>query len=331
MPIITDYINLFASNQISPKTALVYRQELRRFAAFVGVGIEDLTIGHVLDYRNSHNGLAPSTLSWKISVIRSFLTFLVQERVIPHNLALSVKSPRVRRHSRITDFGPSQFEQLVRGIDTRTASGHRNRCMIMAMGLLGLRVSEICGLRLGQVQQHGEQMVLSFTSKGLAHRLVPLIKNMDWEIAQFIDRHRLKQPATAPVFPARASDTRPLTTRAAAYMVGIAYRQTGLAGQLTPHDLRHFALSTLAAEGYDLFTIQTFAGHSQLATIAQYLHRLNQQRTFLNQLHKNSLIRNSKEPNHDSLEPLQLGLMETVPSQIPYPQSRALATPRAKA
>ena len=297
----TRHITLFTANQVSPHTARAYRSELRRFMDHAGVAATDLTIEHILDYRNALAGRAPATIAWKISIIRSFLSFLVQERIIAHNPAISVKSPRVQRHSRISHFGPEQFDRLLEVIDTHIAIGHRNHCMIKVMGLLGLRVSEVCGLRLGQIQKHGEQWVLSFTSKGLAARLVPLIKNMDWELAHFIDRHRLDRPATAPVFPSRRSDTRPLTTRAVSHIVKNIYRQTGLEGKLSPHDLRHFALSTLLAEGYDLFAIQTFAGHSQLATTANYLHRLSRQQAFLNTFgHSNSLIRHQEGTHKNS-------------------------------
>ena len=145
------------------------------------------------------------------------------------------------------------------------------------------------------------QLVLSFTSKGMAPRLVPLIKKIDWELAHFIDRHRLNRPPTEPVFPSRRSDNRPLTTRAVAHIIKRIYRQTGLKGSISPHDLRPVALSTLLAEGYDLFTIQTFAGHSQLSTTANYLHRLSRQEAFLNTFgDSNSLIRHQEETHKNS-------------------------------
>ena len=60
--------------------------------------------------------------------------------------------------------------------------------------------------------------------------------------------------------------------------------QAGFTKQISPHTLRHYALSRMLEDGYDLFTIQQFAGHSQLATTARYLHDLKQNDTYFNNL-----------------------------------------------
>lgn len=88
MSVFNRHITLFTANQVSPHTARAYGSELRRFMDHAGVDAPDLTIEHILDYRNALVGRASATIAWKISIIRSFLSFLVQERIISYNPAL---------------------------------------------------------------------------------------------------------------------------------------------------------------------------------------------------------------------------------------------------
>ena len=110
------YIDLFTLNQVSQNTANVYRQELIRFFKHINNKNGSVTLEQILQYRNSLTNLHPITVAWKMSVIRSFFSFLVQEQVITQNPAINVKSPRVRRHPHFPSFGLKQFKILINNV-----------------------------------------------------------------------------------------------------------------------------------------------------------------------------------------------------------------------
>ena len=79
--------------------------------------------------------------------------------------------------------------------------------------------------------------------------------------------------------------------RAVQYIIKQACKEAGISTDVSPHSLRHYALSNLLSEDYDIFTIQVFAGYSQLATTARYLHKLNNENRYRAEfLRKNTLI-----------------------------------------
>jgi len=288
----TYYINLFSLNQVSLNTAYSYKLELVRFFQFTQTSIKDIHIAHILKYRHSLLGYHPTTIAWKISVIRSFFSFLVQERIVTHNPAISVKSPRVKKHPQFPNFNQTHFKKLLSGSKDNSFYSLRDCCLIRCMGQLGLRVSEVRSLRLESMDDNNEFPCLLIIGKGNSIRSVPLINGIQKTIDQYLIQYPFEPKPNSPLFPASTKTERPLSPRGIQYIVQRYCKRAGLSDQITPHTLRHFALSTLLHNGHDIFTIQTFAGHSQLATTARYLHNLNQQEHyFMNIMHENSLIR----------------------------------------
>ena len=145
------------------------------------------------------------------------------------------------------------------------------------MGRLGMRVSEVCNLRLDSIDDNSDFPVLLIIGKGNAIRSVPILDGVSDQLDRYISKYPLPAIADYPLFPATQNKQRPLTTRSIQLILKRQCQRVGLSKAISPHTLRHFALSTLLKEGYDLFTIQNFAGHSQLATTARYLHNLKQQ------------------------------------------------------
>ena len=286
------YIDLFTLNQVSKNTANVYRQELIRFFKHINNRNGFVTLKQILQYRNSLTNLHPITIAWKMSVIRSFFSFLVQEQVITHNPALAVKSPRVKRHPHFPSFAFKQFKSLINNVDKTTFKGFRDYCLFMCMGRLGMRVSEVCNLSHASFDDDADQPTFLIFGKGNAIRTVPILDKFSDTLQDYLKFYPFVLQSNYPLFPATQKTVRPLTTRAIQQIIKRNCHQAGIKGNITPHTLRHFALSRLLKEGQDIFTIQTFAGHSQLATTARYLHNLKKQKEYtMNIVHKKSLMR----------------------------------------
>lgn len=290
------YIDLFTLNQVSQNTANVYRQELIRFFKHINNRNGSVNLEQILQYRNSLTNLHPITVAWKMSVIRSFFSFLVQEQVITHNPAINVKSPRVRRHPHFPSFALKQFNKLINNVDKNTFRGFRDYCLFVCMGRLGMRVSEVCNLSHASFDGDADQPTILIFGKGNAIRTVPILDKFSDALQDYLQYYPFIIQENYPLFPATAVTLRPLTTRAIQHIIKRNCLQAGIKGNITPHTLRHFALSRLLKEGQDIFTIQTFAGHSQLATTARYLHNLKKQKEYtMNIVHKKGLVRTFKK------------------------------------
>lgn len=290
------YIDLFTLNQVSKNTANVYRQELTRFFKHVNNRNGSVTLEQILQYRNSLTKLHPITIAWKMSVIRSFFSFLVQEQVIAQNPAINVKSPRVRRHPHFPSFALKQFKILINNVDKTTFRGFRDYCLFMCMGRLGMRVSEVCNLSHASFDNDADQPTFLIFGKGNAIRTIPILDKFSDVLQDYLQYYPFVIQENYPLFPATSVTLRPLTTRAIQKIIKRNCLQVGIKGNITLHTLRHFALSRLLTEGRDIFTIQTFAGHSQLATTARYLHNLKKQKEYtMNIVHKKGLMRTSKK------------------------------------
>lgn len=296
------YIDLFALNQVSQNTANVYRQELTRFFGFFQNGHSNIQLHDILQYRNSQKDLHPITVAWKMSVIRSFFSFLVQQQVINHNPTIAVKSPRVKRHPNFPTFGLKQFKSLINNLRKDTFRGFRDFCILMCMGRLGMRVSEVCGLSHASFDDDLDQPTFLIFGKGNAIRTVPILDKFEKELHHYLKFYPFAIHGNYPLFPATAKTLKPITPRAIQMIIKRNCEAVGIKQNITPHTLRHFALSRLLKEGQNIFTIQTFAGHSQLATTARYLHQLEKQKDYtMNIVRKKSLMRKTK-PQQIKLE-----------------------------
>ena len=184
------------------------------------------------------------------------------------------------------------FKQLLK-IDTQSNfRNSRDFCLLKCMGRLGMRVSEVCSLLLENYDTNAEFPVFLIKGKGNTFRSIPILDHISDDISRYLDFYPFSPEPYSPLFPSSTKTPRHLGSRAVQYLIKRRCETAGLKTQVTPHTLRHYALSTLLKEGHDLFTIQTFAGHSQLATTARYLHNLKQQEKYtMNIIRKNPLMR----------------------------------------
>ncbi len=279
------YVSLFCANQTSQGTAQVYRYEIDKFLSATNTPLEQISIEHILEYRHELDHLKPTTVAWKISVLRSFFSFLIQLGVLSQNPALHAKSPRSRRQSSFPSFNEQVFRSILNQPDRNTFRGLRDYTILQCMGKLALRVSEVCKLSPFSIDSDPDfPCMLIDESKGNVTRSLPLDNDITLLISEFNNRYLSQIPEPTTLFPASFSNPRQLSTRAIQLMIKRYALQAGFTKQLSPHTLRHYALSRMLEDGYDLFTIQQFAGHSQLATTARYLHDLKQNTTYFNNL-----------------------------------------------
>lgn len=158
--------------------------------------------------------------------------------------------------------------ELAALIEAARGSSARDLALVLLMARAGLRVSEACGLRWGDVEE-GQLWVRQ--GKGSKDRLVPLHFRVATALRELRNSAISRSGSrSTPVFPGRS--VRPLTVRAAEYVIKSLGVKAGLPNEKChPHSLRHaFAVGLLEA-GVDIRSIQKLLGHSSLNTTAVYL------------------------------------------------------------
>lgn len=158
-----------------------------------------------------------------------------------------------------TFLRPAQADALL-----AAAHSERDRLIMQCGLLMGMRVSEICKLRVEDVDLAERQTFLEL-AKGGKDRYVPIPDRLVGPLAAWIGDRK-----AGPLFPSRKGGRR-LTTRAVQHLVKCAVAEAGLSPQVHTHTLRHTFATRLLQTGADVREVQDLLGHSNLATTAVYL------------------------------------------------------------
>jgi integrase/recombinase XerD len=280
---------LLIERGLSPETGKAYRSDLLAFERFL-TPAERTRPGEIERRRltafllaGRKQGLKPTTLARRLVALKMFYRYLSEEQLINQDPSSALDSPRLWRQ--LPDLlSPDQIEQLLRAPDTRTPKGRRDGAMLELMYACGLRVSELCTLRLGDL--HFADGYIRVMGKGRKERLVPVAKPSAKRVQTWIDqdRHTLirnESEAGSVVF--LSVRGRPLTRARIWQIIRQLAIEAGLPDHLHPHSLRHSFASHLLSAGAPLRTIQEMLGHADISTTQIYTH-VDQQR--LKQVHQ---------------------------------------------
>ncbi len=256
----------------SPKTIESYGRDLRQFDAFVAARGKTLQNAKHLDVRaflaSAHAATQPATRARKLASLRSLYRWMCREGRMPSNPARLVSSPRLPKslpHAVPVDDLFALLETPAR----ETPAGLRDRAILEVLYGGGLRVSELCGLSMGDWDR--SENVVRVLGKGRKERIVPLGGKAAAALdAYFARRAELGQgrPIENAIFLNQRG--RRLTSRGVQKMIEKHVLACALARRVSPHALRHSFATHLLAGGADLRSIQKMLGHSRLATTQRY-------------------------------------------------------------
>lgn len=242
--------------------------------------VDNLTIREFLGQLYAR-GNRKSSVARKLASLRSFMKYLSAKGAIAVNPAKVVASPRLEK--RLPEYLMlDSAAQLVETPDSATVLGKRDRAILELLYATGIRVSELVGLDLGDIEQH--EQVLRVVGKGRKERIVPFGAKASEALQAYLDARiellaskrppprqagRAANPVEAVFLNARAGR---LTTRSVGYIVD---RYVGLLAQrlkVHPHTLRHTFATHMLNAGADLRAIQELLGHESLSTTQKYTH-----------------------------------------------------------
>jgi site-specific recombinase XerD len=215
--------------------------------------------------------------------VRAFFHWLVRREITPRNPFDRVVFPKVGRPL-IQTIEPEEFEQLLLACAPPNETGQmadraavRNRAILWLLYDTGIRVSELCGLRLGDFdRRHG---VITVRGKGSKERRIALGSNCLRNLLCYLDRHRpgaeeLAEWGSAGEDHLFLAETRsPLTKNGVEMLFSRLRKRAGFTDKrISPHILRHtFAVRYLVL-GNDPFSLQELLGHDDMTTVKNYMH-----------------------------------------------------------
>jgi integrase/recombinase XerC len=233
-------------------------------------------------------GESRATAARKLAAVRTFLRYLRREGLIENDPGLLIATPKreqkVPRHLEI-----DEITRLLETPDASTPLGRRDRAILELFYASGLRLSELVGLDLEDVNL-GSRMV-RVMGKGRKERIVPFNRSAADALRAWLpDREALARTASPPPAPVGPKRAPPQRRQAVAEAVFLNYRGTRLSARhvhrlvrhyvaacstrfgISPHALRHSFATHLLQAGADLRAIQELLGHIRLSTTQRYTH-----------------------------------------------------------
>ena len=258
----------------SPNTVAAYRVDLESLVVFLGDPGEDLRLVDVYRLRGWLGELArthaPSSIARKVAAVRSFMRWLARHGEIERNAAEELATPKVRRPLP-TLLSVDAAEQVVENPGDDPA-GLRDRAVLELLYGSGLRVSELSGLSLGDVDLGAR--TVRVLGKGNKERMAPIGQKAALALAAYLAvRGELVHPERSAENAFFLTVTgRPLRRRGVYELVQKHGILGAGRGDLHPHALRHTCATHMLEGGADLRAIQDLLGHAKLSTTQRYTH-----------------------------------------------------------
>ena len=263
---------------LSANTVAAYRRDLAKFEAFAKknkLSLSSVRRDDLVDFLSSlyRQKQESRTVARHLVTLRNFFRFAQVQEMITEDPSLNLESPKIRR-SLPGYLRLEEVEKLLAQPIEKTAIGLRDRAMLEVLYSSGLRVSELIGLRVMDLDR--SVGCLRCIGKGDKERIVPIGRKATSLVERYLRDARPKllgkgQLAHSPtLFLNRRGGS---FSRVGVWKILSAYgRQAGLRVALTPHMLRHSFATHLLERGADLRSVQLMLGHSDISTTQIYTH-----------------------------------------------------------
>jgi tyrosine recombinase XerC len=269
---------------LSAHTVAAYRRDMTQFLQFAGragvadpAQVEPLLLRRFLALQRTR-GLAAASIARKAAALRTGFRFLTRRGLVADDPAAGLGVPRGPKRLPVV-LKPRQVDRLLAGPDPVDPIGLRDRAILELLYATGIRVGELCGLRLGDVDLAADTVLV--LGKGAKQRVVPFGEPARVALLDYLVKGR----AAMLPDPDRGSDRealffnrrgRPMTQRDVRGMLERYRVAAGAPAGTSPHTLRHSYATHLLEGGADLRAVQELLGHVALTTTQTYTHVSNE-------------------------------------------------------
>ena len=260
---------------LAENTSIAYRSDLESMAEyFDSAGIEnpgEVDGRDIVNYAAdmAQRGLAPTTRARAMVACRMFFKYLVNERIITVNPTDFVDQPKLFKHLP-QELSPQEVSALLAAEDGRGALPDRNRALLELFYATGARVSEICDIRLVDINL--KERFVRLQGKGSKERMTPITRTAAKVIAVYLNNARkiLDKNNSPYLFLSRTGKR--LDRINIFLLIKRLALKAGITKNVYPHLLRHSFATHMLEGGANLRAVQMLLGHSDLATTEVYTH-----------------------------------------------------------
>jgi|SRR6476661_777410 len=263
---------------LSPNSVEAYVRDVRKLQQFligerVHAGPTQVSTQLLRDFLHTLTdlGLGATSQARMLSGLKAFFSFLIMEDLLKVDPTDTLEAPKTGRHLPDTLSYP-EIEQLLAVIDLSTDEGLRARALLEVLYSSGLRVSELCDLRLSNI--YADQGFMKVVGKGNKERLVPIgreaLKHLNFYLSG-VRGHLDIKPGNED-FAFLSQRGRQLSRITVFTMLKEKAAQAGLRKTISPHTLRHSFATHLIEGGADLRAVQEMLGHASITTTEIYTH-----------------------------------------------------------
>ena len=285
--------SIWMERGLSENTLKAYRTDLNNFVKWLKssfnenieyklIHIERINIEKYLSELKKR-AISPRSRARLLSSLRLFYSYLLRNKKIDVDPVALIDAPKQGRSLPKT-LTEKEVESLLLAPDTSTLLGLRDRVLFEVLYATGLRVSELVGLTLIQVNL--QQGVIRVTGKGNKERLIPLGEEAVSWLEKYLLTTRadlLKGHVTDALFVTKRGSE--MTRQAFWYLIKRYALQAEIVTDISPHTLRHAFATHLLNHGADLRVVQMLLGHSDLSTTQIYTHVANERLKSLHSEH----------------------------------------------
>lgn len=261
---------------LSKNTIESYGRDVRKLTLFLQKNkipeVSNIKYENILDFLShfKKQGFSDTTTVRTIVSIKQFFKYLLLEKIIDEDPTSQIQTPKMKK-SIPGVISLEDVERILAVPDDSTPEGIRDLAMLEVLYATGIRVSELIGLKLNEV--NFEMGFVIVYGKGSKERIVPIGEKAQEKLKFYMEHSRsslLKSREAKELFVTRRG--RGMTRQGFWKLIKNYALKSGITKDISPHTLRHSFATHLLERGADLRTIQIMLGHSDISTTQIYTH-----------------------------------------------------------
>lgn len=259
--------------KLSNNTLKSYLNDLKDFDIYFKGELLNLSYDDIKKYIDTLQDKTSTTISHYITVIGSFYSFLIGENLISNNPCENVATPKIVK--KLPSYLTEEEVNKLLDINLLTPYDYRNKAMLELLYATGLRITELCNLKLSDVDVNN--CFIRVYGKGKKERIVPVTDLALKHLLTYIYDYRniiLKDKDSEYLFISNSLTN--ISRQGFFKILKKECKRAGIEKNVSPHILRHSFATHLLKHGADLRIIQELLGHEDITTTQVYAHLVNE-------------------------------------------------------